>query len=312
MAAGASWRALGTRVDLLVADGDLELARKAVVAVLAEVDLSLSRFRSDSELTVVNAAGGRPTTISPLLYRAISAALNAARQTDGLVDPTIGRSMRLVGYDLDFSQIGDSPGRPPVRFESVAGWRVVELNPSLRTVQLPPGVELDLGSTGKALAADLAAAAAREATGRGGVLVSLGGDIAVAGRAPDDGWPVLIAEDSDVPADAAGQVIALHDGAIATSSATVRRWLRAGVPVHHLLDPRTGRPADGAWRTASVMAATCLDANTVATATIVAGAPVLGWLASLGVAARLVTSDGSVQTVGPWPEVAVGAAVAAA
>ena len=279
-----------------------------MVAVLAEVDRTLSRFRADSELTAVNAAAGRPTTISPLLYEAISAALNAAEQTDGLVDPTIGRSMRLVGYDRDFSQIADEPGRPPVRFESVAGWRVVELNDRPRTVRLPPGVELDLGSTGKALAADLAAAAALEATGRGGVLVSLGGDLAVAGQAPEGGWSVLVAEDSDVPADAEGQVIALHDGAIATSSTTVRRWLRAGVPVHHLLDPQTGRPAEGAWRTASVIAATCLDANTVATAAVVGGAPVLGWLASLGVAARLVTADGSVETVGPWPDLAASAA----
>jgi thiamine biosynthesis lipoprotein ApbE len=307
--AGLSWRALGTRVDLLVDEGDIDAAGQAVAAVLAEVDQACSRFRTDSELTALNAAAGRPTRVSALLFRAISAALVAAEQTAGLVDPTIGRSMRLVGYDLDFSQVADLPAAAaPIRFESVAGWRVVDLDRRARTVRVPAGVELDLGSTGKALAADLAVLAAIDAAGPGGALVSLGGDIAVAGRAPEGGWPILVAENSEVPADGCGQVIALHDGAVATSSTTVRRWLRAGRPVHHLLDPRTGRPAEGRWRTASVVAATCLDANTVATAAIVGGAAANDWLTGLGVAARLVTADGSLETVGLWPALAPGVA----
>ena len=312
--ASASWRSLGTGVELLVNDGDIDPARKAVVGVLEAVDRTYSRFRPDSELSAVNAAAGRSTVISALLAQAISAALRAAQQTNGLVDPTVGRAMRLIGYDEDFSRIAGPRDGSLFRFESVAGWQVVHLDVATSTLVLPRGVELDLGSTGKALAADLAAQAALAARAAGGpagalggVLVSLGGDIAVAGVPPKGGWRVLIAEDSATRADAPGEVIALHDGALATSSTTVRRWIRNGQRIHHLVDPRTGRPADGPWRTASVTAATCVEANTAATASIVAGAAAEPWLAGLGLAARLVSNDGAIVRVGAWPVPRIGA-----
>src|SRR5207249_5328288 len=96
----------------------------------------------------------------------------------------------------------NSPDAPPLRLESVPGWRSVELDPLARTVRIAPGVELDLGSTGKALAADLAAAAALRESGAAGVLVGLGGDIAVAGKPPSGGWRVLAAENSSLPPEA--------------------------------------------------------------------------------------------------------------
>jgi thiamine biosynthesis lipoprotein len=217
------------------------------------------------------------------------------------VDPTIGRSMRLLGYDDDFGRIADRNGPPIVRFEAVPGWRMVRLDRTGRRLQIPRGVELDLGSSGKAFAADLAAEAARRAAGGGGVLISLGGDIAIAGAVPPGGWRVLVAENSAAPADGPGEVIALHGGAIATSSTTVRRWVQGGVNVHHILDPRTGRPAVGPWRTASVVAATCVDANAAATAAIIRGLDAEPWLAGLGLAARLVSTDGELCYVGAWP-----------
>jgi thiamine biosynthesis lipoprotein len=284
-----------------VEDGDLELAREAVIRLLEDVDRTYSRFRSDSELSWINARDGREGPISALLADALAAALRAAVQTDGLVDPTIGRAMRVAGYDDDFGRIAARTGPPIVRFEAVAGWRVVRLDGWSRTLRLPPGVELDLGSTGKALAADLAAHAAWQAGGARSVLVSLGGDIAIAGQLPAGGWRILVAEDSSAPADGPGEVIALRSGAIATSSTTVRRWVRAGVPIHHLLDPRTGRPANGPWRTASVIAGTCVEANTAATAAIIRGADADAWLAGLGLAARLVSTAGAVRYTGRWP-----------
>ena len=320
MLASSSWQALGTGVELLVEEGDIDLARVAVVEVLERVDRAYSRFRADSELVAVNAAAGRPIRISPLLANAIEAALIAAAQTDGLVDPTIGRAIRLAGYDVDFAHVRDAgaarlaprPGPAPV-FESVSGWRVVELNHDAGRLRLPRGVELDLGSTGKALAADLAAqaaaAAALDLDGEGGVLVSLGGDIALAGQAPAGGWRILVAEDSTLPAGSPGPVIALHDGAIATSSTTVRRWVQEGRPMNHLLDPRTGRPVEGPWRTVSVIAATCLEANTAATGAIVQGTSAIAWLDGLGLAARLVANDGRSVTLGAWP--ATGSAAVA-
>jgi FAD:protein FMN transferase len=301
----ASWRALGTTVHVIVTSGDLDLARSAVVDVVERVDRTYSRFRPDSEMTRLNGRPGETVTVSPLLAEALDVALRAARASDGRVDPTVGRAMRAVGYDADFSRIADpiagQLGSLTLRIEPIPGWRAVRFDRRARTVSLPPGVELDLGSTGKALAADLAAAAALRATGRGGVLVSLGGDIATAGGSPEGGWRVLAAEDSSIPASADGEVVAIAGGAIATSSTTVRRWTRDGIALHHIIDPATGLPTDGPWRTVSVTAASCVDANVAATAAIVRGDSAPDWLAGLRLAARLVTLDGTVRRVGGWP-----------
>ena len=134
------------------------------------------------------------------------------------------------------------------------------------------------------------------------MLVSLGGDIAVGGAAPDGGWRILIAEDSETPSDAAGEVVAIETGAIATSSTTVRRWRRGGRTLHHLIDPRTGGSVDSPWRTASVVAATCVEANTAATAAIVMGDAGAGLARGRRLPARLVARDGAVARLGGWPD----------
>ncbi len=284
-----------------MADGDLPAARRAVVDVLDEVDRTYSRFRADSEISRVNARSGELVLVSPLLAGAVDVALRASRASDGLVDPTVGRAMRMVGYDDDFARIAGRTEPLVLRLEPVPGWQAVRLDPRRLTLRISAGAELDLGSTGKALATDLAVAAAG-ATPCGGALVALGGDIATMGRAPEGGWRVLVAEDHATPADDAGEVIALHAGAIATSGTTVRRWQRGGVELHHLIDPRSGLPAVSPWRTVSAIAATCVDANTAATAAVIRGADAPEWLSSLGLAARLVSVDGEIRRVGGWPE----------
>lgn len=299
-----AWRALGTNVHLLVHGGDADGARDALEMFLAEFDVACSRFRSDSELVGVNAAGGRQVRVSPLLARAVATALDAARRTGGVVDPTVGRAMRVIGYEDDFSLVAAGAARPnPVlRLAPVPGWQAVSVDVRSRALRVPPGVELDLGSTGKALAADLGAEAALAFAPEGGVLVSLGGDMVVAGRPPDGGWRVLVSEDSETPADSGGEVVAIEHGALATSSTTVRRWRTSeGAEMHHIVDPRTGLPAAGPWRTVSVAAETCVDANAAATATIVLGEGGLDWLAATGLAARLVGVDGSIERLGGWP-----------
>jgi thiamine biosynthesis lipoprotein len=314
--ATAEWRALGTGVHLLAIEGPLEPARRAVVDLLDEVDHAYSRFRPDSELSRLNAMAGRPLAVSSLFGQAIEAALRAGRLSDGLVDPTVGRAMRAVGYDRDFGSAMNGSDPLVLRLEPVPGWQTISYDRVRRVASLRRGVELDLGSTGKALAADLCAAAALAAMGRGGVLVSLGGDISTAGDVPDGGWPVLAADDSATPVDAGGEVIAIHGGALATSGTTSRRWTRGGVDLHHLIDPRTGLPADGPWRTASVVAATCVDANIVATTTIVRGRSAVPWLDELGLPTRLVSISGQVVRLGGWPapigEPSVGAVTATA
>jgi thiamine biosynthesis lipoprotein len=307
-----SWRALGTHADLLVT-GDLDRARTAVEAVLADVDGTYSRFRTDSELTAVNRHAGETVVVSPLLARAIGAAIRAAEVTDGLCDPTVGQALLRIGYDADFALIAASSAPIELRLERAPGWRTLRFDAEARTLMTPRGVSIDLGSTGKALAADLAAEAAVTAMhrdgagGNEGALVSLGGDLAVAGAVPDDGWQVRIAEDSTLAPDAIipgepAEVVTIRGGAIATSSTTVRQWRRGRIDVHHLIDPRTGLPARSPWRTVSVAAASCVDANAAATAALIRGDDAPAWLDGLGLAARFVDTDGRIVRVAGWPE----------
>lgn len=179
--AAAQWRALGTTVRLVVTDPallescDLLLARH-----LAEVDAACSRFCADSELVALDATAGRPVRVSPLLAEALDVALRAAEATEGAVDPTVGSAMEALGYDRDFTLVreDDRPVRLTVR--RTPGWRTVRLDRATGTVTVPEGVRLDLGATAKAWAADRAARTLAAVAGCG-VLVSLGGDTAVAG-----------------------------------------------------------------------------------------------------------------------------------
>jgi thiamine biosynthesis lipoprotein len=298
--ASASWRALGALVQLVVTEpGRLPEARRLLDDDLAAVDAACSRFRADSEIRSLT--GGRHR-VSPLLAEAIAVALRAARLTDGDVDPTVGAAMSAAGYDRDFRQI--EPNGPPLRLtvRQVPGWREVRLDG--RSVIVPEGVQLDLGATAKAWAADRSAARIAEQLGCG-VLVSLGGDIAVAGPPPAAGWRIRVQDVTGAPGDApAGPyaLIAIRDGGLATSSTTARRWQRGGDVLHHILDPRTGLPAEPVWRTVSVAAGSCADANAASTAAVIRGRRALGWLTGLGLPARLVDATGAVFTVAGWPD----------
>ena len=300
--ASASFAALGTTAQIVVTDGRrLAAARSMLQAELAAIDLACSRFRDDSELAAVNAAAGHRVGVTPLFADAVATALRAARLTDGIVDPTLGAAMEAAGYDRDFALVAASPGTARVPALRRAAWREVELDLDRTQICLPAGVRLDLGATAKALAADRAASAAAKKAGCG-VLVNLGGDISVAGDAPPGGWAVHVTDDHRSPATADGHRIAISSGGLATSSTTVRRWQRGATTVHHILDPSTGEPAEEVWRTASVAAGSCVDANTAATAAIVMGFDAIPWLSGLGLPARLVRPGGSVTYVAGWPE----------
>jgi thiamine biosynthesis lipoprotein len=297
----ARWPALGTTVEVIVTDAAaLPAASLAVERELARVDAACSRFRADSELAALNAAGGALVTVGPLLLEAIEVALRAAWITRGAVDPTVGAALVAAGYDRDFEALPEDGPAFPAR--PAPGAERVRLDRRRREVVLAPGVALDLGATAKALAADKAAAAA--AAHADGVLVSVGGDVAVAGTAPGAGWPVGLADDhretEPVP------TVVIRAGGLATSSVTQRRWRRGGAEQHHIIDPATGAPAPVVWRTASVAPESCVAANTFSTAAIVWGAAAPARLRAAGVHARLVAADGRVETVGGWP--AAGAA----
>ena len=303
MSRSRTFDALGTTAQISVTDPDaLETAVAVVEEELAAIDLACSRFRDDSEIVALNAACGEPVHVSPLLREAIQVALWAAWFTDGAVDPTVGVGMRAAGYDRDFAQLSaDAPGPAGPRGGvpvPAGGYQRVEISGD-GTVLMPLGCELDLGATAKAWAADRGARRAARSAGCG-VLLSLGGDVAIAGPPPDeDGWPIGIADhhahDGDTP------VVALAAGGLATSSTTVRTWRRDGRAMHHILDPWTGRPARVVWRTASVAAPTCAQANAASTAAIVLGERAEEWLAGRGADARLVHRDGQITTTGRWP-----------
>ena len=302
--ASVSFPALGTTALLCVTDrAGLEAGRRELERELAEIDASCSRFRDDSELFRLNATSGAgPVPVGDRLLEAVEVAVAAAASTNGLVDPTVGRTLRLAGYDHRFVRVRlrDGASFHP-SFSSVPGARAVRIDRVARTIALERGVELDLGATAKALAADRSAEAAAHAS-RAGVLVSLGGDVAVAGQSPAGGWPVLVADDHATALDEPGPKVAIESGGLATSGTSVRRWDAGGVELHHVIDPRTGRPADTPWRTVTVAGRSCVEANVASTGALVLGVQATGWLADRGLSARLVRKSGEVELVGAWPE----------
>ena len=295
-----SMDAIGTTASVVVEDADVADAALGLLAVdLADLDEACSRFRPDSELRQVERLGqGRPVPVSPLLFAALDAAAVVAARTAGIVDPTIGSALVELGYDRDFAAVVDAHDAPAA--VPAPGWWRVRLDPSTRTVAIPPGVHVDLGSTGKAFAADSSARRISEALGCG-VLVNLGGDVAVAGPSPADGWGVGIALSARTEPGDADDVVVLRSGGLASSGTTSRTWSRGGRRVHHIVDPWTGEVAPSTWALVSVLAPSCLEANGWSTAAIVWGEDAPDNLAAHGIAARLIASDGSVVQVGDWP-----------
>jgi thiamine biosynthesis lipoprotein len=293
----AQWPVWSTTARIVTTDPDrVEMARGIVVPLLDAVDAVASRFRPDSEIIRLAAAGGRAVRVSALLAELLEVALRAARDTDGAVDPSLGVALSTLGYDQSFEGVRRfSLGRQAVAVQRRHDWREVSLVG--REVTVPPGMLLDLGATAKAWTADQCANRA-VAELRGGVLVALGGDIAVAGAAPDGGWPVLVQDGPDEPA----SVVSLAGpGGIATSSTLARAWRRWNQRLHHIVDPQTCRPASPIWRTVSISAPSCLEANVLATQAIVLGKGALDLLRERRLPARLVGADGAVHLLNGWP-----------
>ena len=268
-------------MHLLVTDRTvLTRAWQVVDSELDAIEIAASRFRPDSEIWTLAGADGGRTPVSPVLADLITAALSAARLTDGDVDPTVGSAMIALGYDRDFAEI-DAVTPRLASVTVPADWTHVEFDGS--SVRLPPGVLLDLGATAKAVAADRCAHLVHQQTG---------------GPTPDGGWRILV---QDTEFDPASHVTIGTDAGLATSSTRRRQWWRSGHALHHIIDPRTGAPVDPVWRSVSVAAGSCLTANTISTAAIIRGRRAPEWVCSLGVAARLVDRDGAERFLCGWP-----------
>lgn len=291
----ARWSAIGCTVHVETRlERELDLASALVRQVLVDVDEVASRFRDDSDLSRVNRNPGQWVEVDPLLVAALHVAVTAAEETEGLVHPLLGRSLIELGYDRTFSRI--QHGRPLARSSTappIDAWRSIGLTE--RAVCIPAETSLDLGATCKAWCTDLAVAAL-EAHLDGAAIVSIGGDLRTVG---EESWEVAVTERPDGAIDTMVEVT----GALATSSTQARRWASDGGERHHLLDPRTGLPAEEVWRTVTIAAPTCVAANTATTAAVVLGREAPAWLDIRKVAAaRLVARDGDVLHLGGWPD----------
>jgi thiamine biosynthesis lipoprotein len=283
-----SFEAIGVTNRIVVDSGDaLALALEIARIELDALDRACSRFRDDSDLAAVNRGSGSAVPVGPLLLAVVEAAVRVSEATSGLVDPTVGPALGALGYDRDFRLVaGSAPGT--IRLVPATGWGCVRVDRRNGTIRIPRGAELDLGAVAKAFSADRIASRVHASTGAN-----------VLAGAPPGGWAVAVADDHRAPGH--GPTVGLADGRLATSSTTVRRWRAGGRELHHIVDPASGLPADEQWRTVSVAAATCVDANAAATAAIVMGADAPEWLEGMGLAARLVRPDGTVTRTSRWP-----------
>ena len=265
--------------EIVVSGGD----PAAVACVFTRWEAAFSRFLSESELSVVNASPQYALRVSPLFARALGEALDAARLTGGLVDPTLGAALEHAGYDRDF----DLLPRDGLLGRAVPS-RLGELRLDGAILRRPPGLLLDLNGVVKALAVDEAAA---RLPGEG--FVSAGGDLAARGPV-DVGLP-------------GGGAIRVLQGGIATSGSASRRWRRGGSVQHHLIDPRSGRPSRSPWRQVTVSGASCLDADVAAKAAFLLGADGPDWLEEQGLPGRFLGHDGEIVENDPWRLASEGA-----
>lgn len=247
-------RIMATRVGIHVAcdSGDAAMAVERVEACLnwlREIERRLTRFDASSELSMLNASTGEWHAVSDLLFAVVEQSLVAARASGGLFDPTLLPALERLGYDRDFAEVaaaGQEAGDEdePIA-ASVGTWRAMELDHEHCRVFFPAGARLDLGGIAKGWAADVAL---DQFFGDAlpDVLIDVGGDMRARGRgANGEPWPIgvrnPVTEATARPED--GVVVSLASGALACSGATDRWWRRGGELRHHLLDPRTGRPA---------------------------------------------------------------------
>jgi thiamine biosynthesis lipoprotein len=264
-----SFRAMGCEI---IVSGGSSTARAAIERLFHERDSIYSRFHSGSELNRVNAGGGAPVAVSAEFAEMLTLALEVARETGGLVDPTLGAELVAAGYDADFVELSQ-PGKPGTQAVPPRTSEPVRLRG--RYVTVPPGVLLDLNGVVKGKTVDDALA---RLDGEG--FVSAGGDLAVRGT--------LVA---GLPK---GGAVTLVRGALATSGTDRRRWVSGGAVRHHLIDPRSGSSASSPWSQVTVCGLTCLGADVAAKAAFLLGGQGPRWLDARGMPARFVSEAGEI------------------
>ncbi len=299
--------AMGCHMSAWLELADADLAADTLYQVEALFDAAeerLTRFAETSELSRLNARSNQWISVSNVLWNLITKAIQLAEQTDGLFDPTLLNALVAAGYDRSFQDLGvNSNGTTNAVARSLAinkgRWQSVTLDAPHHAIWLPEGVRVDLGGIGKGYTAQQAIYFLSQ---WGPCLIDAGGDL-VAGDAPATlpGWPVALAAPTLHDEEMAGDLaqIWLKNATLATSGIDYRHWQQNGQRMHHLIDPRTGRPATTDLVTASVLAADASVAEAWATALLVAGqAYAEKQIAEKGLAVALVNQAGSL-TVAP-------------
>ena len=302
MQADLRFSAMGTRARVLVVDGPPELPAQLAHRV-HELEQQWSRFIPASEISRLNQAGGTSVPVSPDTLRLLACAVDGWEVSYGLFDPTVLGDMERAGYDCTFDDVarGDRPTPEARRSWLQRGCSGIEIDHQRAVVSLPAGVGFDPGGIGKGLATDLVADEAL-AAGAAGVLVDLGGDVRVAGRAPASATDWVIEIDDPFGGLPLGMVV-LHEGAVATSSRLRRHWLVDGEDRHHLIDPRVGHPSNGDVVAVTVVAALGWQAEVLAKAGFVGGAVQgLGLVTQAGGAALLIDANGHQVRSSGWDQ----------
>ena len=292
-------RLMGTTAHLHLPD---DLTRP-VTELLDRLESMWSRFVPDSDISRLNAAGGRPVVVSAETIGLISAMVGAHLATDGAFDTTLLAPLVGLGYATSHD---DASARTtlPAGVAAKGDLGGVLVDHATRRVALPPGTILDAGGIGKGRAADLAVELAlRE--GAPGAMVEIGGDLRVEGRPEEaDHWTidVLSPDRSSVT-----EQVVLSSGAVATSTDALRTWISDGRRVHHLIDPVSGRSTDNGVVACTAIASTATWAEALTKPAFVHGRAAALTLADrLGVALLVTESNGAVHASGRWGDFARG------
>jgi FAD:protein FMN transferase len=290
------FRAMGTTISMLLPENQVEMGVEVVRTLFSKWEQALSRFIPESELSQLNQQAGSHVAVSDLLYDVLATALTAAQATEGVYDPALLEQLEQLGYDRTFDDLPANRFDPIIPGEPGGRWRGIKVDPIRRQITLPAGIKLDFGGIAKGMAVDAALENLYQ-SGISSALVNAGGDLSVLGLPPSaEQWLVA------VPGQKQYWSIPLHHGAIATSGIAHRHWLQGNVLRHHILDPRTGLPAQSDLWSVTVVADRCEQAEVAAKVAFILGSKSgADFLRKHRIAGLLVHEDGTWESVEPWP-----------
>jgi FAD:protein FMN transferase len=293
----SAFRCFNTDVAVLLSDWRWAHLLPAVEAFFHRFESRFSRFLADSELTRFNLRETPAVPVSDEMYELLSECLKLYVDTGGIFNPLVLQSLEAAGYDVSFEKVAAVSG-PPAPARSLPALTALQLDERRRSASLPLGLRLDFGGIGKGYVVDLAVSLLEEADG---YLVDAGGDIYAAGLGPDgEAWRVDVA-DPTAP-DSRLDVIAISDQAVATSWTTRRRWKARDGWAHHLIDPRTGLPAETGVIGSTVIAARAAKADVFAKCALILGPEEgIGFLEAREAQGLLVMEDGIKKSTTNWP-----------